>query len=124
MVDFANITGPLADTFFESVGLPNMSVRFGGVVISPTPLISYDSVSSVSDPVFGLSSSESVLSYTVTIPVASLANSLGDYSNAILPDATWEVQVEGSWVTVKVLGEPQFNPTGERYQLKLVERGL
>ena len=123
-MDFANITGALADSFFESVGMRKLRIRYNGNEILPRPLISYDATTKVSDPVFGLSDSEDVMSYSVTIPVSSLVNSLGTYSDAIAPDAEWNVNVTGDWIAVKVLGEPQYNQKGLRWQLKLVETGL
>lgn len=126
-MNYAYLTGIYADGLFESVGIRVTKIRYNGTLIKPTPMVARLGPQPQSEVGFQLTDSENLQTYTATIPVASLQQSIpGSLPAALYPDAVWQVSVDGgtTWEDVRVLGEPDFSPPSQRYKITFVGEGI
>lgn len=121
------ITGIVADQYFQQVGIHANRIRYQGNEITPYPVLSNKGVQGATDGgEFQLYQNEQLQTYTVSIPEDSLIASLGaSWVTAIQPDQWWEVSEDGgaTWVEVRILGAVQKSRTG-RYGFTLVGKGI
>jgi hypothetical protein len=109
--------GSISDTFFSSIGASPYQVRHRGIVIAPTPLVSYEGVQGLAEP-SRLTQSESASTFTVSIPKEVLTANLGDLAEkAIKPNQPWELSTDdGAWLQCRTLGDPE----NETFRVKLM----
>lgn len=123
---FKAMAGTVADQYFQQQGIHTTLIRYGGVEIKPNPIVGDRGVQSNSDGTeFQLYQSEQVQQFSASIPEESLMGSLGSaWTSAVLPDARWQVSLDGStWIDVRVQGTPVRSRTG-RYGFTLVGKGI
>jgi hypothetical protein len=102
--------GSFADSFFSDIGASPFQVRYRGIVITPTPLISYEGVQAAAEP-SRMMQSENFSTYTVSIPLSVLEANLEEQSTqATSPNQAWEISRNGNdWAQYRTLGDPEFD---------------
>jgi hypothetical protein len=121
----SELFGKFADTFFQGVGASPIKVRYRGVVIEPTPIVSDEGVQAVGES-SRLIQSEAFKTVTVSIPKDVLLSRLAlgtppgpNYSleNAIAANSPWELNFDGTaWRQYRTSGDPEF----EVFRVKLL----
>jgi hypothetical protein len=109
--------GSFADSYFSGLGASPIQVRYRGIVITPTPLVSHEGVQSAAES-SRMMQNENFSTYTVSIPLSVLEANLGEQSTqATSPNQAWELSSDGdTWIQYRTLGDPEF----EVFRVKLM----
>lgn len=120
----SRLFGSTADAYFQGIGASPIQVRYRGVVITPTPIVSHEGVQSANES-SRLVQSEAFSTVTVSIPkqvlIDNLATGTPAGANFTLEAATaankpWELSFDGgTWKQYRTSGDPEF----EVFRVKL-----
>jgi hypothetical protein len=121
----SELFGAFADTYFQGLGASPIRVRYRGVVISPTPIVSDEGVQAAGET-SRLVQSEAFKTVTVSIPKDVLLSNLAlgtppgvnfEMSKAISVNSPWELSFDGgAWLQYRTSGDPEF----EAFRVKLL----
>jgi hypothetical protein len=121
----SELFGAFADTYFQGLGASPIKVRYRGVVITPTPIVSDEGVQAAGES-SRLVQSEAFKTCTVSIPKDVLAKMLAlgtppgvnfTAEKATAANSPWELNFDGgSWTQYRTSGDPEF----EVFRVKLL----
>jgi hypothetical protein len=121
----SELFGSFADTYFQGIGASPIQVRYRGVVITPTPIVSDEGVQAAGEA-SRLVQSEAFKTVTISIPKDVLLSNLAlgtppgvnfEMSKATSANSPWELSFDGgTWQQYRTSGDPEF----EVFRVKLL----
>lgn len=120
-MNFQHLTGSYFDSLAQSHGLRTVRLRLNnGTEIIPTPLMGHLGQVASTDIGFELEDPELLDTWETSIPISTLASTLGaSWKVLVGADQLWEIY-NGEWKVYRTYGLPQYSNADAGGRVKLV----